>query len=511
MSGIRNSDAENLKADIVVIGGGGAGLPAAIAAAEAGAKNIILLEKRRTLGGNARRAIVMFAVESPAQKRIGETFTRDEVFKEKMDFGSWTVDPRVVRTLVNTTAEIIEWLENKGLRFDRLTDHGFRGQYPKLSHMLSQNPEERLGERLIETLSKNCRDLGVQILLGTAGKKILTDKKGKVTGVLAVKKGKEIRIAAKAVIIAAGGFTGNKEMMDKYLPAKGFRLSLSLPYTGDGLGMAAEVGAVIDDVITQPLMGAHHYPYAARTASLNQLIHRPEMILVNKRGERFYDEAFVTRGGTHFGGNALARQPDEICYALIDSEALQSMIKKKELYTEMDEFFLYGGSGGFGVKPGTGAQTTWFDKLYGDFKIDAEKGVAKIANTWDEVAEYIGAKPEVLKATIEQYNFYCDQGYDADFLKDKEFLLPLRTPPYYAILGRQGYDCTLGGIKINQFMEVINKKHDPISGLYAAGDNAGSCISRVYHMKHAGTTLSFAIGAGYLAGKNATKYVSGKG
>lgn len=511
MSGGRNSGAENLKADIVVIGGGGAGLPAAIAAAEAGTKNVILLEKRRSLGGNAQRAIVMFAVESPAQKRIGENFTRDEVFREKMELSSWTVDPRVVRTLVNTTAEIIEWLENKGLRFDRLTDHGFRGEYPKLSHMLSENPEERLGERLIETLVNNCRDLGVQIILETAAKRILTDKNGKVTGVLAVKKDKETKIAAKAAIIAAGGFTGNKEMMDKYLPAKGFRLSLSLPYTGDGLVMASEAGAVIDDVITQPLIGPHHYPYAGTTSSLGQLIHRPEIILVNKLGERFTDEAFVTRGGVHFGSNSLARQPDETCYALIDSEALRNMIEKKEVYTEMDEFFLYGGSGGFAAKTGSGARTTWFDKLYDDFKIDDEKGVAKIANTWDEMAQFIGAKPEVLKTTIEQYNSYCDQGYDNDFLKNKEFLLPLRTPPYYAVLGRQGYDCTLGGIKINQFMEVINKKHNPISGLYAAGDNVGSCISSVYHMKHAGTTLSFAIGAGYLAGKNAANYVSGKG
>ncbi len=510
MSGARNLDPENLKADIVVIGGGGAGLPAAITAVEAGAKNVILLEKRRALGGNARRAIVMFAVESPAQKRIGETFTRDEVFREKMDFGSWTIDPRVVRTLVNTTSEIIEWLENKGLRFGWITDHGFRGQYPKLSHLLSQNPEERLGKRLIEVLAKVCRDVGVQILRETAAKKLLTDKKGKVNGVLAVKKGKEIKIATKAAIIAAGGFTGSKEMLDKYLPAKGFRLSLSAPYTGDGLLMAAEVGAIIDDVITQPLIGPHHYPYAAKTSSLGQLIHRPEVILINKHGERFCDEAFITRGGMHYGGNSLARQPDETCYALVDSETLRSMIKKKELYTEMDKFFVYGGSGGFEAKPGSGARTTWFDKLYDDFKIDDEKGVAKIANTLDEIAQYIGTNPEVLKATIEQYNSYCDQGYDADFLKDKEFLLPLRTPPYYVVLGRQGYDCTLGGIKINQFMEVINKQHYPISGLYAAGDNAGSCISSVYHMRHAGTTLSFAIGAGYIAGKNAAKYVSGR-
>jgi fumarate reductase flavoprotein subunit len=233
------------------------------------------------------------------------------------------------------------------------------------------------------------------------------------------------------------------------------------------------------------------------------------VIWINKLGERFCDESLYA-GHPHQAANSLSRQPDETCYALVDSETLRSIVKKKELYTELDAFFLYGGSGGFEAKPSLGARTTWFDRLYDDFKIDAAKGVAKIASTLDEIAEYIGVRPKVLKATIEQYNSYCDQGYDADFLKNKEFLLPLRTPPYYALIGRQGYDCTLGGIKINQFMEVINKQYSPISGLYAAGDNAGSCIPTVYDMKHAGTTLSFAICSGYIAGENAAKYISEK-
>lgn len=120
-------------------------------------------------------------------------------------------------------------------------------------------------------------------------------------------------------------------------------------------------------------------------------------------------------------------------------------------------------------------------------------------------------KLEVLKITIEQYNAYCDKGYDYDFLKDKRFLLPLCKPPYYAVLGRQGFDSTFSGIKINQRMEAINKHYFPISGLYACGNNAGSCISMPYHPKHSGTSFGFAISSGYLAGENAAKYVSGKG
>lgn len=128
---------------------------------------------------------------------------------------------------------------------------------------------------------------------------------------------------------------------------------------------------------------------------------------------------------------------------------------------------------------------------------------------WDEIAEFKGARPEILKATVERYNTFCDNGYDYDMLKDKEFLFLLRVPPYYAILGRQGSDSTFGGIKIKEHMEVINKQFDPIPGLFAAGINAGSCISTIYHPKHAGTSLSFAICSGYLAGKSAAKYLLG--
>jgi len=59
--------------------------------------------------------------------------------------------------------------------------------------------------------------------------------------------------------------------------------------------------------------------------------------------------------------------------------------------------------------------------------------------------------------------------------------------------------------KINQFMEVINKEFKPIPGLYATGNNAGSVISAQGY-NQSGTSLSFAVCSGYMAGKNAAKY-----
>ena len=144
-----------------------------------------------------------------------------------------------------------------------------------------------------------------------------------------------------------------------------------------------------------------------------------------------------------------------------------------------------------------------------DFQKESAEGKAQISDTLDGIAEYIGTKPEVLKTTVERYNAFCDKGYDEDFLKDKEFLVPLRTPPYYAVLGRQGFDSTLGGIRINEHMEVISKDYNPIRGIYAVGDNAGGWVSRDYTPDYPGTALAFAVYSGYIAGVNAAKLVNG--
>jgi fumarate reductase flavoprotein subunit len=115
--------------------------------------------------------------------------------------------------------------------------------------------------------------------------------------------------------------------------------------------------------------------------------------------------------------------------------------------------------------------------------------------------------PKTLGATVEKYNLFCDAGYDEEFLKEPTFLLPLRTPPFYAVLGRQGFDTTVGGIKVNHHMQVINKQNMPIRGLYATGDCAGGWEFANYNLKHPGSAMTFALCSGYLAGEHAAKYL----
>ena len=149
----------------------------------------------------------------------------------------------------------------------------------------------------------------------------------------------------------------------------------------------------------------------------------------------------------------------------------------------------------------------WLADLDKGIPEEASKGRAKIANTWDEIAKYIDCDPETLKNTIAQYNSYCTNKYDAEFLKDPEHLLPLTTPPYYAIQGYSGIDTCIGGIRTNHNLEVVNKKFNPIKGLYAAGVAVGNWLSIGYGPF--GSCFSFTTFSGYAAGSNAAKFVLG--
>jgi len=82
-------------------------------------------------------------------------------------------------------------------------------------------------------------------------------------------------------------------------------------------------------------------------------------------------------------------------------------------------------------------------------------------------------------------------------------LLPLRTAPYYGIKCNVDFLETIGGIKIDEHMEVIDTQGNPIPGLYAAGADTGGWEGDTYCVKLAGTTFSFALNSGRIAGENA--------
>ena len=146
-----------------------------------------------------------------------------------------------------------------------------------------------------------------------------------------------------------------------------------------------------------------------------------------------------------------------------------------------------------------------------ELQAEVHKGGVKISNTWDEIAKWMNISPESLKTTVTEYNHFCESGYDEIFDKDRRYLKPLHNPPYYAVRCHLSFLDTVGGIKINHRMEVLDSNNNAIPGLYAGGNSAGGWQSDTYCIILAGSTLGFAVNSGRIAGENAAKYVTGEG
>ena len=134
--------------------------------------------------------------------------------------------------------------------------------------------------------------------------------------------------------------------------------------------------------------------------------------------------------------------------------------------------------------------------------------LVKTSDSWDEIAAWIGADAAALRATVDEYNAGCDQGYDPLFGKSRKYLKSLRVPPFYAIRGHVHICDTVGGIKIDEAMEVIDEAGHPIPGLFAAGVATGGWEAETYDYHLTGHLVGFALNSGRIAGENAVTFVA---
>ncbi len=500
MTSQETTKTEKLQAELVIIGGGGAGLAAAVAAVEKGCASVIVLEKAGSPGGSTAMAHDIFGAESPVQKRAGVDARKDDLFKVAMEWAHWSrIDPRLVRAFIDKSGDTIRWLEEKGLHFELLPM--FPNQVPLVRHAIKGR-----GAELMRILRKNCEDLGIKVLTRSRARKILRGENGIVTGVVAETKDGEITATGKSVIITTGGYGNNKEMLKKYCSCYQDTMTYDgvRSNTGDGIQMAAEIGAATAGL---GVMNLHGPGFLARSAAefmnidttdvngkplklmLLPISREPETLWVNKKGRRFIDEAYILQFFAY--GNTIAQQPDGIAYTLFDSGIRQFMEEQglvMQLAPHWESFEA------FTPLPGLERELR---KQAGD--------ALKISDSWDEIANWIGAKPAILKATIDEYNAACDLGYDPLFGKDRRYLLALRRAPYYAIRGHVCICDTMGGIKVNENMEVLDTGDNPIPGLYAAGVTVGCWESESYNYRLTGHLVGFALNSGRIAGENAVK------
>jgi fumarate reductase flavoprotein subunit len=465
--------------DVAVIGSGG-GLAAAVAAAEKGAR-VIVLEKRKVLGGNTALARALLAAESPVQRRLRIDARKEDLFKTSMSFSHWKINPEIIRAFINKSGDTIGWLEKQGVKFLDVPN-AFFNQVPRIYHL-----PDGYGAALTRSLAEKCKEHGVTLLTDTQAKQILITRGKGVSGVLARSANKDVTIRAKSVIVATGGYSGNKQLLKRYCPQYTEDAHVhGVPMMGDGILMARKAGAASEGLGTLLSMG----PFYTGTLQGGIVSVEANTIWVNSRGDRFADESSHIASET---ANALDRQPGKISFTLFDETIKRSFIEDGIIRGHHRAY-----------PPGT--KMVDIDK---HLKKDIQEGHVKVGSSWKAIAEWIGAEPERLKRTIEVYNHSCRGGFDDLFYKDRRYLQPLLKPPYYAQMCHQAFHGTTGGIKINERMEVLDENEAVIPGLFAAGNDTGGWASDTYNYVLTGTAFAYAINSGRIAGENAAEYVSG--
>ncbi|MGD0914855.1 MAG: FAD-dependent oxidoreductase [Thermodesulfobacteriota bacterium] len=479
-------DRTTAETDVIVIGSGVSGLAAALTSAEGGAK-VIVFEKQRSLGGTSNFFDGMFAVESEMQRQRYIKYSRDEAFRKIMEYSHWRANARLVRAFVNESGGTIAWLQEKGVEFSDATIN--MPDAPRTYHVVKGQ-----GAAVVKALSTRAKEKGVDLRLAIPVQRILKEG-GRVAGVIAEENGEDMQVAGKVVIIASGGYANNKEWIKKYA---GFDLDVNVipvgnvDKMGDGIRMAWEVGAAEEGLGVLELFRVGPVgPEFAMKGQIEFIAAQPDL-WVNPRGERFCDEGIAFYDTSV--GNANARQKEGFTYSLFDESIKAYVIEK-------------GIDRGVGMDNPPGTRPVDFDK---ELNAAVEKGSTEVfvADSIEELAGKMGVNPTVLKTTVLEYNGFCEKGHDDFFAKDPRYLRPLKGPKFYAVKARTVFLGTLGGIKINHKMEVVDKKGKVIPGLYAVGFDAGGMWGDSYSIRNSsGASAGFATNSGRIAGKNALKYI----
>lgn len=425
VSEISYSDTE---CDVVIIGAGGAGLVAATECASKGAK-VIVLEKMGVVGGNAISSTGgINASYTSEQERLGITDSPEIFYEDTMKGGKYLNDKNLVRTLVDNSSAIVEWLQSPMIGAD-LSDVGiFGGATNKRIHRPKGGAA--IGSHLIPLLHKSALEQGAEIRLNNKVVDILSDKAGtKATGVRVSAKGSEYTILAKAVIIASGGFGANPQMVELYSPSlKGFGTTNHKGATGDAFEMVKKFNA---ELIQMEQIQIHPTVVKGSGAMITEAVRGNGAILIYKNGKRFVNE-METRD---IVSAAILKSPQKAAYLVFDQSVRESL-KAIEGY--------------------------------------AKAGFLTEGETLSALAEKLGISVADFESTIAAYNSFVQNKTDADFGRNPSSMeRTIEKAPFYAIEIEPAIHHTMGGLKIDSNAHVLNKDGEIIQALFAAGEVTG--------------------------------------
>lgn len=445
-------EATDREADIIIIGAGGAGMSAAVEAASAG-KSVIIVEKMPIIGGNTNRATGgINAAETSIQEQEGIKDTVETFYDDTFKGGKEENDPELLSVMVENSSSAVDWLNELGAGLTRVSLSG-GATNPRI-----HTPEDgsAVGPVVVKVLQDKLKELNVEILMETTATKIL-EENGQAVGIEAKDlNGNAFSIKAKAVIIAAGGFGANSDMVETFrTDLVGFSTTNHSGATGDGIELGQEAGAALDDI---EQIQIHPTTDPESGYMFTEGLRGDGAILLNADGERFTDE-LLTRDVV--SANIL-KQKDGIAY----------LITNEEMRIENAALAGY-----------------------------VTKGYAVKYDTLQEVAEAIGADEAVVSASMAKYKDAVTSGTDAEFGRT-HLDQTLEEGPFYILKVTPGIHHTMGGLKIDTQTHVLNTDGQIIEGLYAAGEVTGGVhgANRI-----GGNAVTDIVVFGRIAGKTAAE------
>lgn len=436
--------------DVLIVGFGGAGACAAIEAADNGA-SVAIFEAASESGGSTKlsSAELYLGGGTRVQKAVGYEDSPDDVYGYLMASNGPQADAAKVRAYADGGAAHLDWLMELGVPF-KMSEHRERAMMALTDDCLLYTGSEKAwpyveqfshaprghnlyvegdngGPLFTKIITEAVEQRDIDIHIEARVLQLIVDHHGpgqRVVG-LVVRENMEERSyrAARGVILCAGGFVMNPEMMQQYAPelAKAGTVPIGNPNdTGSGIQMGLSVGARAINM-HEGFLSVPFYPPATLTHG----------IFVNGQGQRFINEdAYHGRIG---------------CYLVKQTYPVY-------LVLNVDD--------------------------YGDYETASwlAAPVAGTGETLTELASELELPDGALAQTVEIYNQAAASGNDKQFHKSTDWLKPL-IGPFVALDCTPGHGAffphfTLGGLDTTVDGQVLTSQGAVIPGLYAAGRTA---------------------------------------
>jgi fumarate reductase flavoprotein subunit len=503
--------------NILVVGFGGSGMTAALSAIQHTDK-VIAIEMNGKLGGNTSTASGPMGINPQSKVSLNGGLMFEDEEDLLADWLAYTTDSKgvqdaneeIVADLIYNGGATNDWLENNGFSFGNPTSFLTR-------FVCSQSFNDYALDHVAVTEDFNYaadifENLGGELMMETKGTGYIQNEAGDVIGVTAVGyDGTTYEIYAKAVIEATGGFGGSDTMQEEYL---GGVYKVYGMQNCDGVMMQAAIDLGADTQnIGMPPMSHFTAPYISidsfedvayttegleGTYSPNDII---DAILINgvgmdvtKEGQRFYPETSV---------DMEAWQAGDIFYSVINQGIIDEL-EENGLATAFTTILGFRNQGTIAA----GEPLTMIQEV-----IDAGIAAGEIikADTIEELADLLNIDADILKDQLAVYNQYCADGIDPDFGKDPAYLTAMEEGPYYAVIGAAWIYSTVGGLKVDTQMRVVDTDGNVISGLYAVGtDSMGVLMNEEeFYLGYGGVAMGYVFHSGRTAGLYAAQYAAG--